>query len=179
MAIICAIHCLATPILLVGLPILATTVWVDANFHLWMILLVIPTTTLAVWSGCRRHRDRWVVGMAVVGLGLLSAAVTSERIAQAAAQNDVTSGAKLPAATDAPPVQETSASACSTCSACALSSQVGAGILSTGATPVGLPWHLILNVAGGLCLATAHTRNFLLCRKGRCEHPHQSEGCQP
>jgi hypothetical protein len=47
MVVICGIHCLVTPLLLVALPILATTFWVDQNFHLWMLLLVLPTTSLA------------------------------------------------------------------------------------------------------------------------------------
>jgi uncharacterized membrane protein len=80
MAIICGIHCLVTPILPVALPIIATTFWVDENFHLWMLLLVIPTTSFAVWSGCRRHKDKFVVTAAALGLCILLKALISGRI---------------------------------------------------------------------------------------------------
>jgi hypothetical protein len=71
MAVICAVHCLLTPILLVALPILATTLWVDSSFHWWMLLLVIPTTVLSIGMGCRRHKDSGTVFAASMGLGLL------------------------------------------------------------------------------------------------------------
>ena len=177
MAVICAIHCLVTPILLVALPILATTVWVDANFHLWMILLVIPTTTLAVWSGCRRHRDKWVLGLAAVGLGLLSIALASERIAHAAFQNESAASAGLSAGADAQPGTQPGASACASCSACLPSSQEGEGVVNAAETHAGIPWHLVLNLAGGLFLASGHARNFLLCRKVSCQHSNEPNDC--
>ena len=173
MAVICAIHCLVTPILLVALPILATTVWVDANFHLWMILLVIPTTTLAVWSGCRRHRDRWVLGLAVVGLSLLLVALASERIAHAASQSDSTASVGLSAG----PETQTGASACASCSSCLPISQDGEAVASTQTAHAGIPWHLMLNLAGVLFLASGHSRNFLLCRKDRCQHSNKPTDC--
>ena len=71
MSVICAIHCLVTPILLVLVPILATTFWVHEDFHLWMIGLVIPTTSIAVFSGCRRHKDKLVLCLSMTGLLIL------------------------------------------------------------------------------------------------------------
>ncbi len=177
MAVICAIHCLVTPILLVALPILATTVWVDANFHLWMILLVIPTTTLAVWSGCRRHRDRWVLGLAAVGLGLLSIALASERMAQAAFQSESATSAGLSAGPDAQAATQLGASACASCSSCLPSAQEGEVAASTQTRAAGIPWHLMLNLAGGLFLASGHARNFLLCRKDSCQHSNEPNDC--
>ena len=178
MAVICAIHCLVTPVLLVALPILATTFWVDANFHLWMILLVIPTTTLAVWSGCRRHRDRWVIGIAAVGLGLLAIAVASERYAKASARSDSASAIQLSSGPDARLAIESNASDCAACSTCVPSSKEGGNTAGKTTTRAGLPWHLLLNIAGGLLLATAHTRNFLLCRKDSCQHSDKTHsGC--
>ena len=60
MALVCGIHCLVTPILLVLLPVIGTTFWANGDFHLWMLVLVVPTTVLAAISGCRKHRDRMV-----------------------------------------------------------------------------------------------------------------------
>ena len=68
MSIICAIHCLLTPVIVVLLPIVTTTFWVHKDFHLWMLFFVLPTTSLAVFLGCRKHRDKFVMGLSVIGL---------------------------------------------------------------------------------------------------------------
>ena len=60
MSMICAVHCLLTPLLIVFLPIVATTVWVHEDFDRWMILLAVPTTSAAVFMGCRKHKDKAV-----------------------------------------------------------------------------------------------------------------------
>ena len=60
MSLICAVHCLLTPVLIALLPIISTTFWVHENFHLWMVFLVVPTTSLAVFMGCRQHKDKFV-----------------------------------------------------------------------------------------------------------------------
>ena len=170
MAIICAIHCLITPVLLLVLPILATTAWVDTDFYLWMILLVIPTTTLPIWSGCRRDRDKWVISIAALGLGLLSVALANERYAKAAARSDSALAVQLSSGPNARLAIESNAAASAACSTCVPSSKEGGGAAGQTTTYAGLPWHLGLNVPGGLLLATAHTRNFLLCRRDRCQH---------
>jgi len=68
MSMICAVHCLLTPVLIALLPIISTTFWVHENFHLWMVFLVVPTTSLAVFMGCRQHRDKFVAILSMVGL---------------------------------------------------------------------------------------------------------------
>ena len=57
MAAVCAVHCLLTPVIIVLLPIVATSFFVHQDFHLWMLFLVIPTTSLAIGMGCRKHKD--------------------------------------------------------------------------------------------------------------------------
>ena len=73
MSAICAIHCLLTPLLVILFPILTTTFWVHQDFHLWMLFFVLPTTSLAVFLGCRKHKDRIVMGLSAVGLACLFA----------------------------------------------------------------------------------------------------------
>jgi hypothetical protein len=46
MSMICAVHCLVTPIIIGVLPMLATTFWSDQHFHLWMLVLVVPTAVI-------------------------------------------------------------------------------------------------------------------------------------
>jgi hypothetical protein len=75
MSLICAVHCLLTPILVVLLPIIASSFWMDASFHLWMILLVVPLTCLSFLLGCKRHRDVLLVVLAMFGVSLLCCGV--------------------------------------------------------------------------------------------------------
>lgn len=72
MSIVCAIHCLLTPVMIVLFPILATTIWVQHNFHLWMLLFVLPTTSIAVFLGCRKHNDKIILLLSIIGISLLA-----------------------------------------------------------------------------------------------------------
>ncbi len=78
MAAVCAVHCLVTPILMIFLPVVAATFWAQREFHLWMMLLVLPTTATAVFLGCRKHRDAVVALLSIVGLGILFFVAVSE-----------------------------------------------------------------------------------------------------
>lgn len=71
MSVICAVHCLLTPLLIALLPIISTTFWVHENFHLWMVFLVVPTTSLAVFMGCRKHKDKLVASLSITGLAFI------------------------------------------------------------------------------------------------------------
>jgi len=136
MSMICAIHCLITPALIVLLPILSTTFWVHEDFHLWMIGLVIPTTTLAVFSGCRKHKDKIVIFSSSVALVILVSITLYESFFH-------------------------STLVIAEHSHCAHCTNREAGIFNKTT---------ILNIFGGLLLAGAHVRNFILCRKSGCTH---------
>ncbi|MCH2155566.1 MAG: MerC domain-containing protein [Opitutales bacterium] len=135
MSMLCAVHCLLTPLLIVALPIIATTFWVSTNFHLWMLLLVVPTTSLAVFMGCRRHKDDAVFLLGVFGLACL----VSITIYEMWGHSQIAAGGYCPH-----------------CAA------VAEGDLFNAITG--------FNVLGGVLLASAHTRNFMLCRRARCAH---------
>ena len=64
-------HCLVTPLIVTLLPIISTTFWVHENFHLWMVFLVVPTTTAAVFMGCRKHKDKPVAALSALGLAFI------------------------------------------------------------------------------------------------------------
>jgi uncharacterized membrane protein len=146
MAAVCAVHCLLTPILVMALPIIATSFFVHKDFHLWMILLVLPTTGFAIFMGCRKHKDKWVAAMSAIGLGILLTALVHERM-QASAQ-----------------LGEHAASA-HVCEHC-----VGPATETASGDPVPMHAGAWFNTFGGLILASAHFRNFRLCRKSRCTH---------
>lgn len=137
MSIICAIHCLLTPILVVLLPILATTFWVHKDFHLWMLFFVLPTTSLAVFLGCKKHRDKFVVGLSAIGLGSLFAVAIFESVfhVNQVLQHD------------------------SNCLHCMHDGLNGHFNITA-----------LINILGGLFLASAHFRNYRLCRRLRCTH---------
>lgn len=71
----CGVHCLLTPVLLIAFPILGGSFLEAEHFHMWMILGILPTAGLATFLGCRKHKDRKVVALTVVGLLLLGMAV--------------------------------------------------------------------------------------------------------
>lgn len=167
MAVICGIHCLVTPVLLVALPILATTFWVNENFHLWMILLVIPTTTLAVWSGCRRHKDKWVLSAGAMGLGILVMAILAERVSKENAQHKgFQASLHIEGQKENGSATHVAGGGC-----CPLHPADGASTEESDAmesTATSFPGYVLLNMLGGLTLAVGHVRNFLLCRKYNC-----------
>lgn len=73
---LCLLHCLATPLLLVALPVLSATFMADETFHLWMVTIVLPLSLAALFIGCRRHRDGLVITLGLIGLlGLILAAL--------------------------------------------------------------------------------------------------------
>jgi len=71
LALVCAIHCLLTPVLVVCIPLIATSFWSDESFHLWMLALVLPLTTASMFLGCRNHRDKFTILLAVAGISFL------------------------------------------------------------------------------------------------------------
>ncbi len=172
MAVICGIHCLVTPVLLVALPIIATTFWVDENFHLWMLLLVIPTTSLAIWSGCRRHKDRWVMAAAALGLGILVTALITERMVHAQNHSQSVEASLHASSTPNAGIDSRAHVAGDGCCALhpaqAVSSDNGETTAKT--STASLSGHALLNTLGGLFLVLGHTRNFMLCRKQKCFH---------
>jgi len=143
MASVCAVHCLLTPILVIALPIVATSFFVHEDFHLWMILFVLPTTGFAIFMGCRKHKDKWVAVLSAVGLSILIFALAEERLhitAHAEAVNHLAH-----------------------CESCAR---------DLSEEPIPMHAGAWFNTLGGLLLAGAHVRNFRLCRKSRCDHDH-------
>ncbi|MEM1412610.1 MAG: MerC domain-containing protein [Pseudomonadota bacterium] len=68
---LCIVHCLALPLLIVLLPSLAALPFADERFHLLLVFLVVPTSAIALFMGCRRHRDRSVLAWGLTGVVIL------------------------------------------------------------------------------------------------------------
>lgn len=161
MAALCAVHCLVTPILLIALPIIATTFWVDANFHLWMLFLVVPCALLAIGTGYFRHKDKIAVCFAVAGIAVLVTTVILE-------QGWFTAGEPVEVA--AAGTAEAAHASCAGC--CAIPPPRGEGdsVDLAGYALSGFTGHAMLNTLGGLLLVIGHSRNFILCRRTGCTH---------
>lgn len=127
----CAVHCLLTPVALVALPIIGTSIFAHADFHLWMLYLVLPTTGIAIFLGCKDHKDKWVFLLTCIGLLTL----TLSTLYQLSLQTDG--------------------------GACVICTSGGHSFKNP------LVW---INIAAGSFLISAHTRNFILCRKNQCKY---------
>ncbi|MGE0423991.1 MAG: MerC domain-containing protein [Reyranellaceae bacterium] len=69
---LCAAHCLFAPIALVLVPALGAQVLDDEAFHAAILWLILPMSLLALAIGCRRHKDRRVLLLGGIGLGIIT-----------------------------------------------------------------------------------------------------------
>lgn len=71
LSLLCAVHCLLLPVILILLPNLASLNLQNETFHLWMIIAVVPTSAYALTMGCKVHKQYKLVSVGLLGLGLL------------------------------------------------------------------------------------------------------------
>lgn len=72
---LCAVHCLALPVLVVLVPSLASLPMNNEAFHLWMVIAVIPTSIFALTMGCKQHKQHNLLYVGLAGLSFLIFAV--------------------------------------------------------------------------------------------------------
>jgi hypothetical protein len=70
-AILCLLHCLALPLAVVGLPLLAGIATASEDLHFWLLALALPTSMAALLMGWRRHRRAGPPSLGAIGLCLL------------------------------------------------------------------------------------------------------------
>lgn len=71
-SVLCLVHCLLLPVLIVLLPTLAVFLAIPEAFHLWALAFAIPTSALALTTGYCRHRRIRPTMIALPGLFLLA-----------------------------------------------------------------------------------------------------------
>ncbi|WP_159821520.1 MerC domain-containing protein [Colwellia sp. 20A7] len=76
LSMLCAIHCMLLPLLLVALPSLGALQLDNEAFHIWMLIAVIPTSIYALTLGCKKHQRYRLITWGVSGLTLMILAVT-------------------------------------------------------------------------------------------------------
>ena len=94
---VCLLHCLALPLLVAGLPLLAGTG--SLHFHLQMFAAVLPVSLLAFALGYRRHRNLRIIASGAVGLLLLMAGAAAHGSYGASADTGFTVAGALALAT--------------------------------------------------------------------------------
>jgi carbon starvation protein CstA len=75
LSILCAIHCLLLPLLLVALPSIGALQLQNEAFHFWMLATVIPISIYALTIGCKKHQRYRLLSWGISGLILMLMAV--------------------------------------------------------------------------------------------------------
>ena len=74
LSFLCLLHCLALPLIVAGLPLLAKSF--DDHLHAQVLVVVMPLSIVALGLGFRHHRKAWIVWAGVAGLAILVAGAT-------------------------------------------------------------------------------------------------------
>ncbi len=69
------VHCLVLPMLVTLFPIAQGSLLDEHYFHLIMLGLILPTSLIALFIGCRRHKD--LITIVLGGIGLTTLTVTA------------------------------------------------------------------------------------------------------
>ena len=75
LSLICAVHCLALPLLLIILPSMIALQLDNEIFHTLIIITVLPVSIFALTLGYKKHKHNWLLIVGFTGLLLLVIAV--------------------------------------------------------------------------------------------------------
>lgn len=70
-SILCVVHCLFTPVLIVALPAMSSLIVDTELYHRIMVFFVVPTSLYALTLGCKQHQRYPLLILGVLGLGIL------------------------------------------------------------------------------------------------------------
>lgn len=74
LSVLCILHCLLVPILVIALPSMTALFFTDEAFHIWMVIAVIPISLIALFNGFKRHSSAKFLSIGIIGLVLLVSA---------------------------------------------------------------------------------------------------------
>lgn len=80
LSLICAIHCIATPLVLLLVPSLASMQFDGEVFHRVMVTIVIPLSVITLFLGCKVHKRSKLMIYGAIGLSLMVAALLTESL---------------------------------------------------------------------------------------------------
>ena len=75
-SLVCTVHCLLVPILLIAAPSAALLAPFDESVHRGLILLLLPTSLIGLALGCSQHRQWPIFFLGLAGLLVSIASVT-------------------------------------------------------------------------------------------------------
>ncbi len=75
LSVLCALHCLFLPIILIFFPAISATFFGSEDFHKSLLYFVIPSSILALYVGCNMHGKYNVYFYGAIGISLLLIAV--------------------------------------------------------------------------------------------------------
>lgn len=75
LSVVCALHCVVTPFLTLSLPFWIYSIHYSP-FHLVIAIFIFPIGLYAFWGGYKKHHNKWVLVLGVLGLILLGLALT-------------------------------------------------------------------------------------------------------
>jgi len=78
-SLLCLMHCLVVPLLLIILPSLATSLFASESVHLWLVYAIVPSSLFALGMGCRQHRRGLFILIGLSGLSLLILGILVEQ----------------------------------------------------------------------------------------------------
>ncbi|MDA0237950.1 MAG: MerC domain-containing protein [Proteobacteria bacterium] len=80
LSLVCAVHCLFVPVLLVAVPSLASLPLDNEAFHAWMLVAVLPISIFALTLGCKKHKQYKILALGLLGLSSLVSALLFESL---------------------------------------------------------------------------------------------------
>jgi len=75
LSLLCTLHCLALPLLILLLPTVSTVFLSDEGFHFYMVMMVLPISSFALWVGYKQHGSSKILLQGILGLIILSITV--------------------------------------------------------------------------------------------------------
>lgn len=67
----CMAHCLILPVLITLFPIVQGSLLEEEHFHALFLIFVMPTSLVALFIGCRKHRNFLTAALGAIGLTIL------------------------------------------------------------------------------------------------------------
>jgi len=75
LSLLCTLHCLALPLLILLLPAVSAVFLTDEGFHFYMVMMVLPISCFSLWVGFKQHQEGKILLQGVTGLIILSITV--------------------------------------------------------------------------------------------------------
>ena len=183
-SVLCAIHCALAPVLLIFLPTFGK-IWAHPASHALVAIFIVPLAGFSLLKGYRKHRKRWIVVSASVGIVFVLLGATLPAFSKvdnpvSGLVNEPTNGAE-PAKVEA--CESSCESSCEGCAseamdeptdteACVDGCCPSIQVSESGETSLHIPPAAIITTLGGVFLIAAHVGNLRsgvwICSVGDC-----------